>query len=93
MVCRSLASTTPDKHQTLQRRDPFARCIEINIQQVLANFNQKEIYIIEHLFNGRELSSEEIAANLKVTKVNITFTKTRIIRRHSSLSNKILNGI
>jgi hypothetical protein len=43
----------------------------------------------------RLLSSEEIAANLKVTKVNITFTKTRIIRmlRHSSLSNKILNGI
>jgi DNA-directed RNA polymerase sigma subunit (sigma70/sigma32) len=70
--------------------------LKSNIQQVLANFNQKEIYIIEHLFNGRELlSSEEIAANLKVTKVNITFTKTRIIRmlRHSSLSNKILNGI
>jgi DNA-binding CsgD family transcriptional regulator len=44
---------------------------------------------------GELLSSEEIAANLKVTKVNITFTKTRIIRmlRHSSLSNKILNGI
>jgi hypothetical protein len=48
---------------------------------VLANFNQKEIYIIEHLLGsmGELLSSEEIAANLKVTKVNITFTKTRII--------------
>jgi hypothetical protein len=47
---------------------------------VLANFNQKEIYIIEHLLGsmGELLSSEEIAANLK-TKVNITFTKTRII--------------
>jgi len=72
--------------------------LKSNIQQVLSNFNEKEIYIIEHLYglNGRELlSSEEIAANLKVTKVNITFTKTRIIRmlRHSSLSNKILNGI
>jgi RNA polymerase sigma factor (sigma-70 family) len=72
--------------------------LKSNIQQVLTNFNEKEIYIIEHLYglNGRELlSSEEIAANLKVTKVNITFTKTRIIRmlRHSSLSNKILNGI
>jgi hypothetical protein len=44
------ASTTPDKHQNLQRR-PFARCIE-NIQQVLANFNQKEIYIIEHLLGS-----------------------------------------
>jgi DNA-directed RNA polymerase specialized sigma subunit len=42
--------------------------LKSNIQQVLANFNVKEIYIIEHLFglNGRELlSSEEIAANLK----------------------------
>lgn len=72
--------------------------LKSNIQQVLSNFNKKEVYIIEHLYglNGRELlSSEEIAANLKVTKVNITFTKTRIIRmlRHSSLSNKILNGI
>lgn len=72
--------------------------LRANIQQVLSNFNNKEIYIIEHLFglNGKELlSSEEIAANLNVTKVNITFTKTRIIRmlRHSSLSNKILNGI
>jgi RNA polymerase sigma factor (sigma-70 family) len=56
--------------------------LKSNIQQVLANFNQKEIYIIEHLLGSmRELlSSEEIAANLKVTKVNITFTKTRIIR-------------
>lgn len=72
--------------------------LKSNIQQVLTNFNEKEVYIIEHLFglNGKELlSSEEIAANLNVTKVNITFTKTRIIRmlRHSSLSNKILNGI
>jgi DNA-binding CsgD family transcriptional regulator len=67
-----------------------------SIQQVLANFNQKEYYRAPFGLNGRELlSSEEIAANLKVTKVNITFTKTRIIRmlRHSSLSNKILNGI
>jgi hypothetical protein len=45
---------------------------------VLANFNQKEIYIIEHLLGsmGELLSSEEIAANL--TKVNITFTKTEL---------------
>jgi DNA-directed RNA polymerase sigma subunit (sigma70/sigma32) len=55
--------------------------LKSNIQQVLANFNQKEIYIIEHLLGsmGELLSSEEIAANLKVTKVNITFTKTRIM--------------
>lgn len=72
--------------------------LKTNIQQVLSNFNEKEVYIMEHLFglNGAEnMSSEQIAANLKVTKVNITFTKTRIIRmlRHSSLSNQILNGI
>lgn len=69
-----------------------------NIKEVLGNFNEKEVYIIEHLFglNGVEgMCSEQIAINLGVTKVNITFTKTRIIRmlRHSSLSNKILNGI
>jgi DNA-directed RNA polymerase sigma subunit (sigma70/sigma32) len=54
---------------------PFLDVLKSNIQQVLANFNQKEIYIIEHLLGsmGELLSSEEIAANLKVTKVNITF--------------------
>lgn len=72
--------------------------LRANIRKVLANFNEKEVYIIEHLFglNGAELmSSEQIAMDLKVTKVNITFTKTRVIRmlRHSSLSNKILSGI
>jgi hypothetical protein len=46
--------------------------LKSNIQQVLANFNQKEIYI-EHPFglNGEFVISEEIAANLKVTKHNI----------------------
>jgi DNA-directed RNA polymerase sigma subunit (sigma70/sigma32) len=62
--------------------------LKSNIQQVLANFNQKEIYIRAPFgLNGRELLSSEEIANLKVTKVNITFTKTRIIRmlRHSSV--------
>jgi hypothetical protein len=70
-----------------------ARCIEI-IQQVLANFNQKEIYIIEHLLGSmRELlSSEEIAANLKVTKVNITLDQNYPDVK-TQFSNKILNGI
>mgnify|MGYP000919404571 CR=1 FL=1 len=72
--------------------------LKSNIKEVLSNFNEKEVYIIERLFglNGTEsMCSEQIAMNLGVTKVNITFTKTRIIRmlRHSSLSNKILNGI
>jgi RNA polymerase sigma factor (sigma-70 family) len=72
--------------------------LQDNINNVLENFNDKEVYIIEHLFglNSVELlSSEQIAKNLNVTKVNITFTKTRVIRmmRHSSLSNKLINGI
>jgi hypothetical protein len=73
--------------------ETFARCIEI-IQQVLANFNQKEIYIIEHLLGSmRELlSSEEIAANLKVTKVNITLDQNYPDVK-TQFSNKILNGI
>jgi len=69
-----------------------------NINDVLKSFNEKEVYIIEHLFglNGKEpMNSEQIAINLDVTKVNITFTKTRVIRmlRHASFSNQLLNGI
>jgi len=69
-----------------------------NIQNVLKDFNEKEVYIIEHLYGlnkAEKMSSEQIAKNLKVTKVNITFTKTRVIRmmRHASLSNRLLNGI
>jgi hypothetical protein len=77
---------------------PFARCIEIQYSTSVSQLQSEGnlYYRAPFGLNGRELlSSEEIAANLKVTKVNITFTKTRIIRmlRHSSLSNKILNGI
>jgi RNA polymerase primary sigma factor len=72
--------------------------LKANIQKVLSAFTDKEIYIITHLYglNGSPImSSEQIAENLNVTKVNITFTKTRIIRmlRHNSLSNQILSGI
>jgi len=72
--------------------------LKTNINNVLKNFNAKEVYIIERLFglnNTEKLSSEQIAINLNVTKVNITFTKTRVIRmlRHASLSNKLLAGI
>jgi RNA polymerase primary sigma factor len=72
--------------------------LKTNIKKTLSAFNEKEIYIIEHLFglNGVEImSSEQIAKDLSVTKVNITFTKTRIIRmlRHISLSNKILKDV
>lgn len=74
------------------------KVLRSNIKKVLEEFNEKEVYIIERLFglNGIErLSSEQIAKNLNVTKVNITFTKTRVLRmmRHSSLSNKLINGI
>lgn len=69
-----------------------------NVNKVLKGFNDKEVYIIERLYglNGKDqMSSEQIAINLDVTKVNITFTKTRVIRmlRHSSYSNQLLNGI
>lgn len=69
-----------------------------NIKKALLNFNPKEVYIIEASFglNGTEkISSEQIAMNLGVTKVNITFTKTRVIRmlRHKSFSDQILVGI
>jgi len=72
--------------------------LKTNINNVLNSFNKKEVYIIEHLFglnNVEKLSSEQIAKNLGVTKVNITFTKTRVIRlmRHASLSNRLLDGI
>lgn len=72
--------------------------LKININSVLSEFNEKEIYIIEHLFglnNVEKMSSEQIAKNLGVTKVNITFTKNRVIRlmRHTTMSNKLLNGI
>lgn len=69
-----------------------------NIKKVLSEFNEKEVYILEHLFglNGvSRISADQIAKNLSVTKVNITFTKNRVIRmlRHSSLSNQLINGI
>ena len=69
-----------------------------NVNKVLRAFNEKEVYIIERLYglNGQaQMSSEQIAINLDVTKVNITFTKTRVIRmlRHSSFSNQLLTGI
>lgn len=72
--------------------------LRANIKKVLMGFNTKEVFIIEHLYgvNGAEpMSSEQIAEVLGVTKVNITFTKTRVIRmlRHSSLSNQLINGI
>ena len=72
--------------------------LKSNVNKVLKTFNEKEVYIIERLYglNGQDqMSSEQIAINLNVTKVNITFTKTRVIRmlRHSSFSNQLLNGI
>ena len=72
--------------------------LKANIEKVLSTFSDKEIYIMKHLFglNGAELmTSEQIAEKLNVTKVNVTFTKTRVIRmlRHSSLSNQLLDGL
>jgi hypothetical protein len=58
-----LLHQTNIKPSTKMKR-PFLDVLKSNIQQVLANFNQKEIYIIEHLLGsmGELLSSEEIAA-------------------------------
>lgn len=72
--------------------------LKLNINSVLSEFNEKEVYIMEHLFglnSSEKMSSEQIAKNLGVTKVNITFTKNRVIRlmRHTVMSNKLLNGI
>jgi RNA polymerase sigma factor (sigma-70 family) len=72
--------------------------LKTNINKVLKKFNKKEKYIIEHLFGLNKverLCSEQIAKNLNVTKVNITFTKNRVIKmmRHASLSNKLLDSI
>jgi hypothetical protein len=47
-----LLHQTNIKPSTKMKR-PFLDVLKSNIQQVLANFNQKEIYIIEHLL-GRE---------------------------------------
>jgi hypothetical protein len=84
--------------KTFNEDEETLRCIEIQYSTSVSQLQSEGnlYYRAPFGLNGRELlSSEEIAANLKVTKVNITFTKTRIIRmlRHSSLSNKILNGI
>lgn len=78
--------------------DYSSEILKSNVNKVLKSFNEKEVYIIERLYglNGQnQMSSEQIAFNLNVTKVNITFTKTRVIRmlRHSSFSNQLLNGI
>jgi hypothetical protein len=61
---------------------PFARCIEIQYSTSVSQLQSEgNLYYRAPLGSmGELLSSEEIAANLKVTKVNITFTKTRIIR-------------
>jgi RNA polymerase primary sigma factor len=86
------------KEHHLSENQVSINILRDNINKVLEDFNEKEVYIIEHLYglnSAERLSSEQIAKNLNVTKVNITFTKTRVIRmmRHSSLSNKLINGI
>jgi hypothetical protein len=60
----------PNLHQTIKTFNEDEETLSLDVwnqyQQVLANFNQKEIYIIELLGSmGKLLSSEEIAANLK----------------------------
>lgn len=72
--------------------------LKMNIEKLLKKFSDKERFIIEHLFglNDKEVySSKKIADTLDVTKVNITFTKTRIIRllRHHIFTDILLKGI
>ncbi|MCK5788675.1 MAG: hypothetical protein KAH32_06740 [Chlamydiia bacterium] len=72
--------------------------LKFNINKLLKKFSEKERFIIEHLFglNGKPLySSKKIADELNVTKVNITFTKTRVIRllRHRIFTDVLLDGV
>jgi len=69
-----------------------------NFNEVLTDFNEKEVFIIEHAFglNGvNEMKSEDIALALKVSKVHINDVKNKVIKllRHSSYRNVIFNGI
>lgn len=72
--------------------------LNTNIKKVLNKFSKKERFIIEHVFglNGKtKLSPESIADRLKVTKVNVSFTKSRVIRllRHRIFINMLLKEI
>jgi len=69
-----------------------------NINKVIADFSDKEIFILNHSFglNGYvKLSIDTIAMELNVTKVNIAFIKKRLIRlmRHSSIENQLYKGL
>jgi RNA polymerase primary sigma factor len=94
-------SLIQDRTRELSRKkeeEETQSILKLNIIKVLKNFTEKEVYIINNVFglNGsRAISIEQIASNLGVTKVNITFTKTRVIRmlRHRSLSNQLLEGV
>ena len=91
------AKKASDDHKEVEKT-LSTEILKKNIASVLSAFNEKEVYIIEASFglNGVDrISSEQIAANLGVTKVNITFTKTRVIRmlRHKSFSDKLLEGL
>ena len=92
-----LMNKNEEEFNKLETYDSFA-VLKNNIKQVLSEFTDKEIYIINNIFGlggFRAISVEQIASNLGVTKVNITFTKTRVIRmlRHQSLSNRLLDGL
>ena len=69
-----------------------------NIAEVLSKLSEKERYVIESLYGigSREyLGVEELARELNVTKVTVTFIKNKVIRllRHSSLTNQLINEI
>jgi len=69
-----------------------------NFNDVLSDFNKKEVFIIEHAFglNGVNImKSEDIALELKVSKVHINDVKTKVIKmlRHSSYRNIIFKGV
>ena len=72
--------------------------LNLNINKILKKFSRKERTIIEYLFglnNKQQLSSEGVADKLNITKVNVIFIKTKVIRllRHSSLVGILLDGI
>ena len=91
--------TTLQKDRTDQAdKEEYLENLKRNVKSVLASLTEKEAYIINNVFglsDNEPGSIEQIAKDLGVTKVNITFTKARIIRmlRHKSFNDKLLEGL
>lgn len=72
--------------------------LRYNINKALSQFEENDIFIIEHTFglNGKAiLNIEEMSEDLNVSKVYISAVKTKIIKllRHSSFYNILFKGL